>query len=104
MHLYVRICVSVCVHVRKGGWVANVRLRYETRASASPSRPQQALQHALIARKMRESKNWNLAVIAMREKICFDLLLYLEHFGSHRMHPDLVRNQQMGNYEESNLG
>lgn len=65
-------CICVCEHVRKGGWVAEVRwLSYyaETRVSASPSRPEQALQHALIARKKRESKNWKLAVIAMRKNL-----------------------------------
>jgi len=80
--------------------VANVtRLSYciETRVSASPSCLQQALQHALIARKMRESKNLKLAVIARRK----NLLLYLEHFGPHFRTHDLVitSKQEIARYQ-----
>ncbi len=77
----------------------------ETRASASPYCPKLAVQHALIVRKTRKSKNWNLAVIAMskKKKNQLRLLLYLERLGSHRIHSDMV-NKQTGNSEKSNLG
>lgn len=70
--MFRRLYMCVCELVRKGGWVAEVRwLSYyaETWVSASPPRPEQALQHALIARKKRESKNWKLAVITMRKNL-----------------------------------
>lgn len=84
--LAMSVDIYAFVQVRKKGLVATVELSYciETWASTSPSRLEQVLQHALIARRMRESKNSNLAVIAMR-KYQLWLLLYLEHFGSHRM-------------------
>lgn len=104
--LHLSVCSHVCEHVRRGGWVAEVRrLSFceESWTSASPSCLEQALQHALIARKMRESKNWNLAVIAMRKKkISFDCF-YIWSILDHTARIPHMVNRQTGNYEESNL-